>query len=128
MKLYHFTCLQHLPKIKEMGYLKLCESNIGSPVPHLLPFGDNVGPKVVWLTDCEDVKGDSHGLEDAKTKVRFTVEVDHAERWQDFATRHGINRKWYQILDKVAEHTARHWWISPVEIHSTNWIDVRILK
>jgi len=43
MILYHFTCLEHLDRIKADGFLKTVESNLSGR-------RTNAGPDVVWLT------------------------------------------------------------------------------
>mgnify|MGYP001363937401 CR=1 FL=1 len=59
MKFYHYTCFEHLDKIKESGYLKLCESNTQPPTEefhlalnqgHVVEDANEMkGPGVVWL-------------------------------------------------------------------------------
>ncbi len=120
MKLYHFTSLYHLPLIRQAGFLKLVESNIGSPDKRFLPYGEHVGPDVVWLTERMDPSG--HGLGGAsvdkrKVRIEFNIEdMESAIRWRDFANQHGINREWYRIMDKSGDYTARYWWVSRLEI------------
>ena len=88
MKLYHFTCREHLEAIKRDGVILTTESNIGSPLPRLKPFGEHVGPDVVWLTDCPNLDRGDHGLSGSaadKSAVRITVEIDDAMPWAKFA-------------------------------------------
>jgi hypothetical protein len=123
MKLYHYTSLYHLPLIKAAGYLKLVESNIGSPDKRFPPYGEHVGPDVVWLTESPSPKG--HGLGGAsvdKRAVRIEVDIEDAIRWREFANKHGINRDWYRIMDMSGEYTARYWWVSlrPIPIAEAN--------
>lgn len=125
MKLYHFTSEFHLPLIMSDGFLKLTESNIGSPRSDLLPYGEHIGPDVVWLTDLPEAS--TLGIDDSffnKLKVRFTVEIE-AESWQKFAKRHNINRKWYRILDETGGFTAKNWFISEKPIFAKDWLEIK---
>jgi hypothetical protein len=123
MTLYHFTSYYHLAMIRQAGYLRLTESNIGSPDPNIKPFGENVGPRVVWLTENPDAQLDNGlvGCTIDKRAVRFTIEIDEKEvmRWRDFANLHGIHHKWYRALDISGGYTAKYWWVSTKEIPVT---------
>jgi hypothetical protein len=113
MILYHYTSLVHLELIKQDGIIKTTESNIGSPSPLWKPYGNNIGPQVVWLTDQPEVKT-GHGLDSNvvnKFQVRLKFDLPDAIRWVEFANQHGINKKWYRILDKTGNYTARHWYV-----------------
>lgn len=110
MRLYHFTARFYLPSILGSGRLLLTESNLS-------PYVTDAGPRVVWLTDSANPT--DHGLSPAKREVRIDVDTTAAVRWADFAALHGINRQWYRVLDRTGGFTARHWWVSAVEIPVT---------
>lgn len=130
MRLYHYTCLHHLPAILSAGHLRTTESNIGSPSSKLPPCGEHVGPNVVWLTN-QAIVGQGHGLEPGplnpttaafdKFRLRFTVETE-AMPWRIFAQQHGINRRWYQALDQAGDYTARHWWVATQPVAREHWL------
>jgi len=125
MRLYHFTSIFHLPEILNESVLLPSESNVGSAHPSLAPYGEHYAPDVVWLTSqAESV---NHGNADGgvdKMRIRITVEVE-AEKWIDFAKRHGINRQWYRILDTTGGFTSRYWYVSEKPIRSENWVEVK---
>jgi|SRR5215467_5861362 len=133
MRLYHFTCREHLPAIYEAGHLKVTESNISDTREHK-------GPDVVWPTDDPDparslggwafaMKVDSAGRRTpvSKTTVRFTVEVpDHeAHHWPTWARQQGIRNMWYREL---ARHGGdpEHWWVVARPIPSHEWVEVGV--
>lgn len=128
MKLYHYTSKLHWPLIQAAGFLKLTESNVGSPCRELLPYGEHFAPDVVWLSDSDSVKYGSHGLVSSvdKTEIRITVDAD-AEKWESFATRHGINRKWYRLLDATGGYTSLNWYVyeKPIQIPEFIAVDMR---
>lgn len=126
--LYHYTSELHLPHIRAAGFLETTESNIGSPSLEMLPYGEHIGPDVVWLTDVPDVRN-GHGLNTGlsglrKTAVRFSVMVSDAIPWAKFAHDHGINRRWFAALDASGGGTARHWWVCPRRIYAPEWQSV----
>lgn len=130
--LYHYTSEFHLPLILTTGFLKTTESNIGSPSLEMRPYGEHVGPDVVWLTDVPNVRN-GHGLAmpdasyPSKYAVRFSLNVPDAIPWAKFASDHGINRRWYDLLNKTGGGTARHWWVSPRSIYAPEWQSVDLL-
>jgi hypothetical protein len=117
MKLYHFTSFYHLHKILADGFIRVTESNIGSPFKEWLPYGEHVGPDVVWLTESKEKldNGLIGGAVD-KQKIRFEIEIENAIRWRDFANQYKINPKWYRRLDITGNYTAKNWWVSTMRI------------
>ena len=129
MKLYHFTSRHHLPRILEAGFLRPTESNITW-------HAENVAPDVVWLYDTDDIRpsrmligsrrlDDGSTLHDVdKSEVCIEVEVDDAERWEPWAVRHGINRRWRKGL--IAAGDGRHgsWWVVERLIFKSEWVSV----
>ena len=117
---YHYTCLEHLPKILRDGFLKTTESNLSMKKPH-------AGPDVVWLSkkpDLHVVRGS--GLESPtmnrlleevdlagtdKYEVRFTLSLPANEtmKWHDWAKRRGCSEKTMRILSESAGSGAHSW-------------------
>ena len=133
MKLYHFTSNTgfHLEPILAQGVLRPTESNIGSPYPGHKPHGLDCGPRVVWLTETPDMSRGDNGLSGSvvdKTRIRFTVEVADAVKWTDFSKKHGIDKRWYAILDKIGGGTAKFWWVVPRPILAHEWTEVRDME
>lgn len=134
--LYHFTSEAHLPGILESRAILPTESNIGSPNPDWQPYGQNVGPRVVWLLDEPELSA-GHGLViDAlprggmldKTAVRFTVEISYrmAPRWKSWAPAHRMHREWRDLFVRIGggEEAAEAWVVFPGAIRSTRWVAV----
>jgi len=131
MRLYHFTCREHLPAILEAGLLKVTESNISDSREHK-------GPDVVWLTDDPDpdrhegwahaVKVDSAGRRTliSKTTARFTVEVPNHEvhHWPTWSRQQGIRNMWYRRLAVAGD--PERWWVVTRPIPSDEWVEVGI--
>lgn len=140
MILYHFTSRHHLPMIRLTGELSCTESNIGSPSRIQPPFGEHVGPDVVWLTSSPEPEG--HGLEGAKavsgygtagddvdkSEIRITVEIpdSDAEHWPEFAVAHGIHPEWRRALEKG--HRAESWYVCRRPIPRSEWRAVENLR
>jgi hypothetical protein len=127
MRLYHFTSTWHLPKIVKAGYIDTTESNGDLLLAH-------AAPDVVWLVDVPDLGGLSHGLAGSvvdKTSVRITVDLPdyRVERWDDWATRNGVDDRTKNILVSTAGGwaAADHWYVSERRIDRRFWdsVDVR---
>ena len=115
MKLYHYTSTRHLPYILKAGYLDVTESNIGSGVPEHDPYGEHVGPDVVWLTTSEN-PGHKQGLTTSadtgwpdKTEIRFTVDVPDALHWPKWSRSQGIDKRWARCLE--TDHYPEQWFV-----------------
>lgn len=142
--LYHFTNWVNDVEIGSSGVILTTESNIGSVRPDLQPYGEHLGPDVVWLTDSQSGGGcglrypavmtqlhTKMGLPAAaldKRKVRSTCELPDEEchHWPAWATAHGINRRWQRIFEKG--QTPWTWWlierpITPNEIVKSEVMD-----
>jgi hypothetical protein len=77
MKLYHFTCVEHLASIQRDDLIITTESNVSFEREH-------AGPDVVWLSsDPGRPPRDSwtHGSYYDKTRIRITVDVPDAVKW-----------------------------------------------
>jgi hypothetical protein len=132
--LYHFTSRYHLGLIEREGGILPTESNIGSPVSHLLPYGDHVGPDVVWLLDTPDPFEYGHGLADMegeiklahdKREVRITVDVAPI-KWSEWEPAMQMNRKWRErfIASGGGPEAAEHWYVFPAPIRRRLWLSV----
>lgn len=117
MTFYHFTSPIHLPLILEVGYLKVCESNIDMLQPH-------AGPDVVWLLDTPDATGESNlfnGLTNVKTLVRFEVDVP-AIKWTHWPPIRWMDPDWRDTLTSVGG--SDHWYVWPARIPRRRWISI----
>jgi hypothetical protein len=123
--LYHYTSPYHLGKILADGFLKVVESNIAQDQEH-------AGPDVVWLDNQRNLLGQGAakvgwasmrpGAEAVdKTAVRFTVEVDDAERWVRFAHRHHADPNWVSSLNRAGSNMQSHWWVVEHPITREQW-------
>jgi hypothetical protein len=126
MRLYHFTSRFHLDSILRDGVITTTESNVGSPIPFLRPYGTHVGPDVVWLLDLPDA-GHTHGLGHEKTEVRIAVEVP-AIRWLDWPHTAQMNPKWFARLVKTGGgiEAAAHWYVFPAPIRASSWEAIHV--
>ena len=131
MRLYHFTSNVHWPEIEQDGALRPSESNVGSPVPNLQPYGERYAGDVVWLLDTSTLEFD-HGLGKSfvdKTTTRLTVEVPerYATRWLQWAPARAMNPTWFDAFVKRAGglEAVEHWWVFPSELHRRHWLEVR---
>ena len=131
MRLYHYTSLTNLDLIVAARQLRPGESDLSHRRPH-------AGPDVVWLTTMAEP--DAHGLRLAgldlkpaaarrladKTAIRFAVEVDDAEPWLSWSTRHGILPSWQHALGRGRRPET--WYVVDRPIAASEWIvvDVRI--
>lgn len=140
--LYHYTCLEHLPKILESGFLKTTESNI-SIERH------DVGPRVVWLTTDPDCKhGHGIGNNEAyaarnatrlsvevtdelmegwdKTRVRFTVRLpnSHVHKWVEWSQKFQMNPVWRKAFVAAAKGGVNTWRVVEHPILQDRWVEV----
>ena len=137
---YHYTCLEHLPKILGAGFLKTTESNVSIEREH-------AGPDVVWLTTDPDCKhGHGIGLDtvlhnarqigiepDAemlkrwdKTRIRFTVRMpnDHVHKWIDWSKKFQMNELWRKSFVKAAGGGVGTWRVVEHPIMQDRWVEV----
>lgn len=129
MKLYHFTCQEHLASIRRSGQLHPTESNVGSPVYHQPPFGSRRGPDVVWLLDTASLDGIGHGLHGSiydKTAIRITVDLPRPIKWTDWEWTGLMHPDWYGHLVEAGGGTAavEHWYVWPATIRRRHWVSI----
>lgn len=130
MKLYHFTSNVHWPSIEAEGMIRPSESNVGSPVPNLPPYGERFAGDVVWLVDTPTLEFD-HGLGGSfldKTTTRLTVELpdQFVQRWLEWAPVRSMNPTWFDAFVERAGgmSAAEHWWVFPSELRKRHWVEV----
>lgn len=138
--LYHYTCLEHLPKILFSGFLKTTESNVSIERSH-------AGPDVVWLTTDPDCKH-GHGIDQAsivhtarqqgveptpemleqwdKTRIRFTVRLpnNHVHKWLDWSQKFQMNPLWRKAFIKAARGGTGTWRVVEHPVFQDRWVEV----
>jgi hypothetical protein len=129
MRLFHFTCEQHWDGIFDAKCIRPSESNVGSPAPHHRPFGERIGPDVVWLLDTDQLAF-PHGLAGSifdKTRVCIEVNVP-AIRWLDWAPAASMDSRWRQMLINIGggPAAAQHWYVWPASIPGSNIVSFRV--
>ncbi len=129
MRLYHYTSLPSLDLIVADRQLRPGESDLSHRQRH-------AGPDVVWLTSMAEP--DSHALRLSgldlkpvrnpvdKTAIRFTIDLDDAEDWSGWSTRHGILASWQAALGRGRRPDT--WYVVTRAIPASEWvvIDVRV--
>ena len=112
--LYHYTSTYHFTLIRQMGHLRLTDSNIDL-------FGG--GPGVVWLTTTSAAAG--NGLEGSaldKSEIRFEVPTAGLpiHHWPVWSREQGIDEGWYNALASAGGNPET-WWVctAPIEMHRT---------
>lgn len=136
-RFYHFTSLRHLDSIEQRGVILPTESNVGSAVPGLEPFGEHVGPDVVWLLDVADPFEHGHGLvgagqfppRDDKRAVRIEVDVP-AILWLAWAPALRSNPAWRSVFMHAGGGGAAyaHWYVWPAPIKRGRWTSVSFVS
>lgn len=122
MILYHFTCLEHLDRIKADGFLKTVESNLSGRRAI-------AGPDVVWLTSDPAPTAESHGLAGSKsdkTAVRFTIDVpdDEVQEWIPWSRKRNITKVW--AADLESGKRPDQWFVVERPITNDEWRAVEI--
>ncbi len=130
MILYHYTCPcdHHLGSILDDGLLRTTESHIGSDRPDVLPYGEHVGPDVVWLTSSKrPIRGlglttpaASGGCD--KTAVRFVVDLDDAHHWPAWSKLEGISLRWRRVFEQYQYPDL--WYVVERPIPKSEWVSV----
>ena len=115
MILHHFTCRDGADGIDAAGEIR------PNPIPERIPTGivhlsTGMGdaPPIVWLTDLPNPRRDqvgltSDGLPCDRMEVRYTVDVDSAERWRSFARRHCADSRWRRTIERYSD--PYHWFV-----------------
>jgi hypothetical protein len=128
MILYHFTSLNHLPKICKSGFLKIGDI----PLKQTSKYGED--GHGVWLTTRLSANPEQHGLKNPlvdKTMVRFKIDIDESSpqlfKWSDYAKINKVNREWYKTLDKTGRGLSHTWWlyIGVIDIRS-NQVEISL--
>lgn len=132
MKLYHYTSAEHFAAIQRDRVLLPSESNVGSPIQGMQPFGRQYGPNVVWLLDTPDLGGHPHGLAGSvfdKTAVRISVELKYAIKWYEWSWTSKMNLKWFNAFVKTGggPEAANRWFVYPAPIAQRDWIAVETI-
>lgn len=111
MILYHYTSMEALWAIARHG---LTRGDV--------PTSPTTGFNAVWLTD--DPNGAGHGLAPKKRVLRFEVDLPlddpNLVKWSNWAQANGVERKWYQTLDRAGGWKAKSWWLYLKAIPATS--------
>jgi hypothetical protein len=120
LTLYHFTAAvtSHASSILARGAIETTESNASLERVH-------AGPPVVWLTDSPEV-ADIAWSAVMKKGARFTVEVDGAVRWLDWADARGYPVDWL-VRSGGGIEAASHWFVRERPIHKWDVTEFRLL-
>lgn len=122
VRLYHFTALAHLAKIRADGRLTVTESNVSKRREH-------AGPDVVWLTSNPEPSAHKWGAGSSvdKTEVRITVDLPKREvhRWHEWARRWAIEPKMMRAL--TATGGSGSWRVIERPIPDCEWVAVDVI-
>jgi hypothetical protein len=116
--LYHFTSRVHLGSIMRNGEITTTESNLSMSQAH-------VGPDVVWLTSDPESPRNSEWWQGSfldKTRIRITVEVPDAIRWDDWVAFHKIDKLWRSALMSVGGSPT--WYVVERPVLKDEWVTV----
>jgi hypothetical protein len=105
-KYFHYTTVDHIPEIKNDGFLKLVESNVSLSEP-------NKGPDVVWLLSepLESVpkmllsrlmrngKWTGYVKSKAEVELEITLEKSEVTRADKFLKKHGASEEEMEALE-----------------------------
>lgn len=129
MTFFHYTSREHFDVIVHAGVIFPTESNVGGVLPWEPPYGERVGPDVVWLLDSSDPFAFNHGLAPDRfnglNKRAIRIEVDvPAIRWLDWEPAQQMHPSWRQTLVDIAggEEAAEHWYVWPAAIRRSRWV------
>ena len=135
MIFYHYTCMEHLDKIIDSGYLKLSESNIS-------PEEEKAGPGVVWLVK-KRITGKAPSMLTSravlssggklvpvtidKSRVEITVDLssEEVQRSDKFFRKHKSPTWWVEALEDYTNSKARDWYVIERTIPSEEWIEIK---
>lgn len=121
MIFYHFTSWQHCLEIFASGEIRTTESNVGSGRKDWQPFGEHVGPDVVWLTtreiptrngvDLPAVVGRELDIPNQKWRVRLTLQLPEEEvyQWTRWSKKQRMNPKWRRAIEDGMSFQS--WWV-----------------
>ena len=127
MILYHYTALLHLRTIAQDGMIRTTESNVGSGRVDWQPFGEHVGPDVVWLTTTQDpTKGQGLQGPADKTAARIIVDVNDAAPWSRWCVAHGINPSWRGALE--ARQLPDQWYVVERPVARGEWAGLEVAE
>lgn len=123
MRLYHFTCIEHLESIMSRGLSR------GTSMTSV-----NDERQCVWFTTEQHAVPGAHGLISVydKTAVRIAVEFKAREpklwRWIDFARFCKADRRWIKIVDETGGGLSHTWFIYRGVIAPSRFAEVLINK
>ena len=109
-KLYHFTCLKHLPSILASGGLKRGHiptmPSLDATIVNLTSIGEK--RQQHWYHDYDNIVD--------KTRIRITVNIseDKLKRWKQIQTEFGIRSKEIKRLDPQGQR--RNWFYAFNEV------------
>lgn len=133
MKLYHYTCIEHLHGILKDGEIKTTRSNLKEIVAPCIVNGivtdptDNYKP-VVWFSSELDfdsaIKNGLDGSALDKTEVAIQIDTSGPQlffKWDEWAIRNGIDKEWFGALKKTAPQWS-YFYVTehPVKITDNN--------
>jgi hypothetical protein len=138
MRLYHYTCVEHLPSILDKRVLRTTESNVSLTTEH-------AGPDVVWLSSDPGRpprKGWADGSFYDKTRIRITVElpvawsaapgfrtyVDRAVRWIAWAYFRDVDRVARRGLILAGGGTHYDWWVIERPVTWDEIVEIRDME
>ena len=94
MIFYHYTCIEHIEKIIDDGFLKTSESNVS-------PSEEHAGPDVVWLlkkpltgqvpqmlTGRAEMSGRSVGIDKSRICITVDLPATDVQRADKFWKKH----------------------------------------
>ncbi len=131
MIFYHYTCVEHLEKIIDDGFLKTSESNVS-------PSEEHAGPDVVWLlkkpltgqvpemlTGRAEISGRPFGID--KSRICITVDLPPTEvqRADKFWKKHKVEQWWADRLSSLGgKSKVKDWYVILRNIPSEEWVEI----
>ena len=131
MIFFHYTCIEHLEKIIDVGFLKTSESNVS-------PSEEHAGPDVVWLlkkpfrgqvpemlTGRAEISGRPLGID--KSRICITVDLPPTEvhRADKFWKKHKVEQWWADRLSSLGgKSKVKDWYVILRNIPSEEWVEI----
>jgi hypothetical protein len=131
MIFYHYTCIEHIEKILEDGFLKPSESNVS-------PSEEHVGPDVVWLlkkpltgqvpqmlTGAIQKAGRSFGVDKSRICITIDLPSHEVQRADKFWKKHKVEQWWVDRLSGLGgKSKVKDWYVIPRNVPSSEWIEI----